>query len=142
MCLALQPKKYIQRGIDDQTSGSTSNSVIAISAFAVGAAILTFGIFVNRNDSGTPWQLHGCFVALHLVVDSDPDQCLIIIVVELMCLSAARMFGSHGVEYHQKAVSSSSCCAGAAAAWKSVDNLAHACLPDLLASSRPGSACP
>lgn len=52
MGFALQPKKYIQRGIDDQTSGSTSNLVIAISAFAVGAAILTFGIFVNRNDSG------------------------------------------------------------------------------------------
>lgn len=51
---AVEPKKYIQRGIDDQTSGSTSNLVIAVSAFAVGAAILTFGIFVNRNDSDSP----------------------------------------------------------------------------------------
>lgn len=54
-----QPKKYIQNAADDMASGSaTSNLVIAISAFAVGAAILTFGIFVNRNDSGNVLNLH------------------------------------------------------------------------------------
>jgi len=52
---AVEPKKYIQNAADDMASGSaTSNLVIAISAFAVGAAILTFGIFVNRNDSESP----------------------------------------------------------------------------------------
>ena len=80
MRLALQPNKSIQRGIDDQTSGSTSHHKIAfiVGAFAagvgvgVGAAILTVRMFVNRNDPGTP-ALLGRSPASEIAVDSDPD---------------------------------------------------------------------